>query len=96
MADGNFKDNWPLSVALILVSLALILSNLHWVNLSVKFYDQMDVIPIYQAFSMITEMLCGLIIGDEFNLYTGTELLALLLSSMVTLGGILVLTMKSS
>ena len=47
IADENFKDNHLLCIVLIIASIGLILSNLHWVNLAVKFYDQTDVIPIY-------------------------------------------------
>ena len=71
MADGYFKANWFLSITLAIIGVALSLLNVHWVNLAVKFYDQTDVIPIYMAFGMVTEMLCGLIIGDEFKLYNG-------------------------
>ena len=47
MADDFFKDNHLLCIILIAAASGLILSNLHWVNLAVKFYDQTDVIPIY-------------------------------------------------
>ena len=95
-ADANFKDNHLLCFVLIIASGGLILSNLHWVNLAVKFYDQTDVIPIYQAFSMVSEILVGLIIGDEFKLYTSSSLGGLLISSVITLGGVAVLATKSS
>lgn len=45
---------------------------------------------------MMGEMLCGLIIGNEFTLYTGTELIGILCGSLVAFVGILILTFKKS
>ena len=96
IVDVHRKEHHLLTIVLINASIGLIFSNLHWVNLAVKFYDQTDVIPIYQAFSMVSEILVGLIIGDEFKLYTGSSLGGLLISSLITLGGVAVLATKSS
>ena len=45
---------------------------------------------------MVSEILVGLIIGDEYKLYTGSSLGGLLISSVITLGGVAVLATKSS
>ena len=45
---------------------------------------------------MVSEILVGLIIGDEYKLYTGSSLGGLLVSSLITLGGVAVLATKSS
>ena len=96
MADTNFKDHRLLCATLIIFAIGLIFSNLHWVNLAVKFYDQTDVIPIYQAFAMVSEIMVGLIIGDEYKLYTSSQLGGLLVSALITLSGVAVLVTKSS
>ena len=45
---------------------------LHLLNLSVKYYDQTDVVPIYNAAQLMTMMLSGLIIGGELGSYNAT------------------------
>ena len=96
MAEDYFKHNWFLSIFLGITGVALSLLNVHWVNLAVKFYDQTDVIPIYMAFGLVAEMLCGLIIGGEFKLYNGGQLFGILLGSVITVAGVGVLVKKRS
>ena len=48
------------------------------------------------ALGMVQEMLCGLIIGDEFSLYNGAQLFGIFISSLLALGGIYALMMKKS
>jgi hypothetical protein len=48
----------------------LALSNLHFINLGVKYYDATDCIPVLNAALLICEIGCGLILGGEAVLYT--------------------------
>ena len=88
IGNGSFKEDWFLIITLTLIAISMALFNIHWVNLSVKFYDQTDVIPIYMASLMITEMLCGLIIGNEFRLYNAAQLFGIFFSSITAVAGI--------
>ena len=45
---------------------------------------------------MMMEVLCGLIIGDEFRLYDGAQLFGIFIFSIVTIVGIQVIVMKKS
>ena len=60
------------------------------------FFDQTDVVPILSASMLIFQMLSGLVIADEFNNYTGTELFGLFCGSLICIAGIQVLVMKKS
>lgn len=44
---------------------------LHVLNLSMRYYDQMEAVPIYQTCLMIMWILSGLIMLNERQFYTG-------------------------
>lgn len=67
--EGYFSTYWPLIFTLFLVGICLALSNLHFINLAVKYYDATDVVPVLNAAMLIAEILVGLIVGGEFYLY---------------------------
>ena len=93
---GFFTVYWPLVIFLFAVGLCLGLSNLHFINLSVKYYDATDVVPVLNAAMLIAEIMCGLVVGGEFYLYDAKSLFIIFLSSLVCIAGIQVLVMKTS
>ena len=60
-----------------------------------KYYDQIEVIPIYSTFIMIMWISTGLIVFEEAKLYTRIELLKILGSILICCIGIKILTMKT-
>lgn len=70
MLAESYKDTWPLTTSLFVVAIAMAILSIHFLNLSVKYYNQTDVVPIYNASILITTMLSGLTIGGEWPLYT--------------------------
>ena len=72
------------------------MGNLHFINLSVRFYDQTDVVPIFSAAMLVAEMSSGLIVGGETSLYNAKELTGIFLSCLVCIAGISVLVLKKS
>ena len=45
---------------------------------------------------LVTEMTSGLIVGGEYDLYTGKEFAGIMLSCLICIAGILVLVLKKS
>ena len=66
---GKGSEEWPLIVVLFTIGTVLALSNLHLINLSLKYYDATDVVPVLNAATLIAEISVGLIVGGEFFLY---------------------------
>ena len=64
-------------------------------NLAMKYYDQIECIPIYSTFIMIVWITTGLIVFEESKLYSRLELLKILGSILICCVGIKILTMKS-
>lgn len=59
-----------------------------------KYYNNIDVMPIYQSFSLMSLMLSGLVLLDESSLYSWGELLRLAASCLLVFLGIFILTLK--
>ena len=65
-------------------------------NMSMKYFNNTDVMPIYQSFILINWMVSGLVLLDESALYTWGELTLLGASCLLVISGIFVLTRKQS
>ena len=65
-------------------------------NLSMKYFNNIDVMPIYQSFILINWMVSGLVLLDESSLYTWGELIMLGASCLLVILGIFILTLKQS
>ena len=60
-----------------------------------KYYEQLEAIPIYQTGVMVIWILTGLIVFDEVKYYTNMQLLGILCSIVISCCGIKCLTMKT-
>ena len=63
-------------------------------NLSMKYYNNLDVMPIYQSMILMLVMLSGLVVLDESSQYSWSELMILFASATLVVLGIFVLTKK--
>ena len=70
--------------------------NLISVNMSLKFYNNLDVMPTYQSSILINVMVAGMILIDESKLYTWTELILIYSAGLVVILGIYILTKKQN
>ena len=65
LEDGYFPQYWLPITILFFLGVFLALSNLHFINLGVKYYDATDVVPVLNAAMLIAEIMSGLIVGEE-------------------------------
>ena len=61
-----------------------------------KYFNNTDVMPIYQSFILINWMISGLVLLDESKFYTWGELFLLGASCLLVISGIFVLIRKQS
>ena len=52
--------------------------------------------PTYYALLLLNQILTGLVVGDEVELYSAWALVLLFVASLVSMSGILLLVMKQS
>jgi len=64
------------------------------INKAMEFYDQIEVIPIYNTLLIFMNLLCGSVLLDEYEMYTFVEMFYLLLALCVSVVGIIMLVKK--
>lgn len=92
---GEFFDHIPLVVTMAFTMGLSGAMQLHMLNLAMKYYDQIEAIPIYQTCVMILWILTGLIVFDEVRFYSRLELFGILGSLTLSCIGIKFLTIKT-
>ena len=70
-------------------------TQLQFLNVAMKLYDQLECIPIYQTFVMLSWIGIGMLVFDEYKLYTKRQLVGLIIAFFVCLLGVKFLTMKN-
>ncbi len=70
--------------------------NIYILNLSMRYYPNLDVMPIYQSMVLMFMMVAGLVVLNESSLYNWGELLMLYGSAGFVILGIFILTQKQN
>ena len=88
VANVGFSEE-PLLIIVFLGIAALdSLFLLYSVNLAMKFYDQIDVMPTYFAQILIWSVFCGMVLLDEHSYYTTENIVVIAFSSFICFIGI--------
>lgn len=82
------------TVFFVCISLSLVSAQLFLINKAIQFYDQVEVMPIYNTFLIFMNMFCGAVILDEYKMYSVGEMLYLFLCLCTSVGGIFLLVKK--
>jgi len=64
------------------------------INVVMKIYKQIEVVPVYESMVIIFSIAAGLVLFDEASFYTWLELLGIFGSTLLILIGIVVLSFK--
>ena len=92
-------DVWE-NIWLVILLLVIILLNspiqMHVLNLAIKYYDQIEVMPVYQTAVMVLWICTGLIIFDEARFYSTLDLLGIVGSILLCCIGCGFLMVKTS
>lgn len=90
------KESYIFATILCASGLAACATQVYFVNKSMMYFNNIDVMPIYQSIVMITWMLSGLVLLDESALYTWGELFQLAGCASLIILGIAVLALKQA
>lgn len=69
---------------------------LYVLNVAMRYYDNIDVIPIYQSFILLNMLASGWVVMDEMRFYSPIQILGIISTSTIVCIGIKILTMKRS
>ena len=90
----KFAENQLLAWSLGLMMIASSVFQAHSINLAMKYYDQLEVMPIFQAMIMIMWILGGMVVLQEAQFYSWGQLGGIAASFFVCCIGIYLLVAK--
>ena len=91
----NLLDQLPLiSVACMLLAGIGGVLVLYLMSLAMKYYDNIDVIPMYQSFILLSMEIAGWVVLGEIRYYERKEMLGIMATSSLVCAGIYILTIK--
>ena len=67
---------------------------LYLLNVAMKTYRQIDVVPVYESLSLLFIIVAGLVLFNESAYYTWGELMGILAGAFVIVIGIVILALK--
>lgn len=67
---------------------------LYLLNVAMKIYRQIDVVPVYESLSLVFIIVAGLVLFNESVYYTWGELASILAGAFVIVIGIVILALK--
>ena len=65
-------------------------------NINMRYYNNLDIMPVYQSLILIMMLICGWVLLDEIEYYTFGNMLGIIGSSIMIIAGIKIITMKTS
>ena len=67
-----------------------------FLNIAMRYYNNLDIMPVYQSLILIMMLICGWVLLDEIEYYELSDMLGIIGSSVLIIIGIKVITMKTS
>ena len=84
----------PLLYTCLVICGFTIVGQLYTMNQGFKYYNQLEVVPIYQSSVIINNIICGGVIFNEFRLYSWWQMLLLVTGTVICISGILIIAKK--
>ena len=96
VTSSTIDDAGFLITVLLIFALVSNVLQMHLLNLAMKYYDQIEVIPICMTSLIVCQILCGLLFLDEISYYSAGGLSGIFAGSFVCVIGIMFLMKKNS
>jgi len=96
VTSSTISDAGFLISTLLIFAITSNILQMHLLNLAMKYYDQIEVIPICMTSLIVCQILCGLFFLDEISYYNASGLSGIFASSFVCTVGIMFLMKKNS
>mmetsp|Transcript_17271 Transcript_17271/g.30436 ORF Transcript_17271/g.30436 Transcript_17271/m.30436 type:complete len:362 (-) Transcript_17271:176-1261(-) len=90
-------DIYHIESVLILGAMTVsLLTQITFLNYGLKNFDSLYVVPVYQSYWIISGVIGGLVYFGEWEAFSTAQMVMFVLGTLVTLGGLLVLTKRES
>ena len=94
--EGKSLKVAAMSFTLLACALFANLLQLVFLNISMKYYDQLDVIPIFMTSFLVFGIVCGLVFLDEWDLYNWSSGLGIFCGVLLCIAGIALIVLKNA
>ena len=92
----ELSTNLALTISLGAFGFLIAVLQTYMLNMSMKHYNNIDVMPMHQSFTLLSWLISGLVLLDESKFYTWGELAMLFASAALIIIGIFILTKKQA
>ena len=96
LQSSAMKDAGFLIAVLLIFAICSNILQMHLLNLAMKYYDQIEVIPICMTTLIVCQILCGLFFLNEIAYYNAWGLTGIFIGSLICTLGIMILMRKNS
>ena len=97
LAYGDeFSENFGLTILLLLSTLPGMTFQLFGLQMSMKYYDQIEVVPIFLISVLIFVLICGMVILNDIVLYSAGGIIGITIGVIFCSIGIYIVIMKNT
>jgi len=89
---NEFCSPGPYVVTVFLICFSIF--QVHYLNKGLELFDALYIVPIYQTFWIIGNVIAGIVYFQEWKEFTGTEIIMFPVGILVTLAGVAVLSAR--
>ena len=96
ITSNDFYEMPIMAIFILLTGLIGGVVQMFILNIAMRYYNNLDIMPVYQSLNLIMMLTCGWILLDEIKYYEWKDMLGILGSSVLIITGIKIITMKTS
>ena len=91
---GEYQEMKGLVIACLTLGILGGLMFIFTLNVAMRYYDNIDVIPVFQSFILLMTLSSGWIVFNEVQFYTPIQIAGIVCTSLVVCAGIKTITLK--
>ena len=95
VVDKAYNSDLWLCLLILTLGLTANLLQLLFLNISMKYYDQLDVVPIFMTSYLVFGIFCGMIFLAEYTAYSKLNFIGIAIGISFCVAGITLLVMKN-
>ena len=92
--QGDFSSLPIMTSCLLVFAVSGAIIQIVMLNIGLKYYNNIDLMPVYQSLILVMMLACGWVLLDEISCYSWTQVLGILGSACLIIIGIKIITIK--
>jgi len=96
LSAGDFFNKPVMAISIVSIGCIGALIQIFILNIAMRYYNNLDIMPVYQSLILIMMLISGWTLLDEIEYYEFGNLMGILGASVLIVVGIKFVTMKTS